>query len=202
VPYTAEKPTLARPSSELRTRITGWGVDLDPRDRPSIPKEKYDPAATGAHWHFPERQIAHYPRERSTEHRFLTPVFGTVCPPRGLSGLIRRYAYTFSEGRTAHWTLLVLADRVDVVESRVKDFFRLRPDIFVTEMGLGAEIKRHGLRSRIGKRRADLVHLPIDVLIFAATTAAFGAGMLAVARAITPRRKRLGILGRMLFPRP
>jgi hypothetical protein len=34
-----------------------------------------------------------WPRERSIEHEFLTPVFGTSTPPRGLSGVVRRYAY-------------------------------------------------------------------------------------------------------------
>ena len=35
--YSAEKPPLATPIEELRNRIPGWGVDLDPKDRPSVP---------------------------------------------------------------------------------------------------------------------------------------------------------------------
>ena len=27
-------------------RIPGWGADLDPEDRPSCPRERFDPAAT------------------------------------------------------------------------------------------------------------------------------------------------------------
>ena len=119
MPYIAEKPKLSRSIEELRNTIPGWGVDLNRKDRPAFPKENFAPLSTGAHWDFPERQIERWPRERSVEHKFLTPVFGTSCPPRGLSGLIRRYAYRFSEGRTAHWTLLMLADRVDVAEHRV-----------------------------------------------------------------------------------
>ena len=38
---------------------------------------------------------------------FVTPVFGTAQPLRGVSGAIRRYDYTFSEGRTADWLPLV-----------------------------------------------------------------------------------------------
>jgi hypothetical protein len=101
--YTAEHPPTPS-SEELRQRIPGRGADLDPKDRPSVPKEKFDPAATGAHWDFPERQPEKWPRERSIEHKFLTPVFGTATPPRGVSGAIRRFAYNrYSEGRTAHW---------------------------------------------------------------------------------------------------
>src|SRR4051794_10745129 len=124
MPYTAQKPDIALPSTQLRSTIVGWGADLDPKDRPAVPKERFNPGGTGAHWQFPERQIPHYRREKSTEHKSLTPVFGTSCPPRGLSGLIRRYAYTLSEGRAAHWTLLVFADRVDVIEGAIMGLLR------------------------------------------------------------------------------
>jgi hypothetical protein len=164
VPYTSEKPRLTTSIEDLKSRIVGWGVDLAPENRPAVPKEKYNPGGTGAHWELPERQIERYPRERSIEHAFLTPVFGTTCPPRGLSGLIRRYAYRFSEGRTLHWTLLMLADRVDVVENRVLSLAQGRPDNIITETGVLAEFRRHGVRSRLGKHRADLVHQPLDLL--------------------------------------
>ena len=44
MPYTAEKPPLAETSDQLRARIPGWGVDLDPKDRPAFPRERFDPA--------------------------------------------------------------------------------------------------------------------------------------------------------------
>jgi len=166
MPYTAEKPNHTPSAERLRSTIAGWGVDLDPANRPAVPKEQFDLAATGAHWDFPERQIERYPRERSVEHRFLTPVFGTSCPPRGMSGLIRRYAYRFSEGRMLHWTLLVLADRVDVAESRLLSLAQGRPDNTFRETGIRAELDRHGWSSRVGQRRADLVHQPIDAARF------------------------------------
>jgi hypothetical protein len=133
MPYTAEKPALTPPVSELRNQIPGWGVDLDRNDRPAVPKENFMPLETGAHWDFPVRQVERFPRERSTEHKFLTPVFGTVCPPKGLSGAIRRYAYTFGEGHFAHWFLLVGADRIDVVENRVRSLVAGVPDNAILE---------------------------------------------------------------------
>lgn len=167
--YTPEKPTLAPSSDELRARIPGWGVDLDPKDRPAVPKERFDPDLNGAHWRFPERQPEHRPRERSIEHKFLTPVFGTACPPKGLSGVIRRYAYRrYSEGRAAHWLLLLGADRVDAVESTLRSFLTAHPDNPITETGVLSEFTRHGLRSRLGQKRADLTHQPLDVVIVAA----------------------------------
>jgi hypothetical protein len=181
--YTAAKPKLAPDSEDLRRRIPGWGVDLNPQDRPAVPKEKFDPGATGAHWDFPDRQVPRWPREKSTEHQFLTPVFGTSCPPKGLSGAIRRFAYNYSEGRARHWLLLMLADRVDVLEHLVGDLFRGRPDNFIAEYGVRSEFTHNGLRSRIGQRRWDVRRIPLELVVFA------GVG-LAVAGMVARRRRR------------
>src|SRR5919206_4215189 len=167
--YTAEKPALVASSEELRARIPGWGVDLDPNDRPSVPRERFDPSMSGAHWDFPERQPEKWPRERSIEHKFVTPVFGTSCPPKGVSGLMRKYAYrSFSEARAAHWLILVAADRVDSLGSHLQSLLTLRPDNPITETGVLSEFTRHGIASRVGKKRADLAHQPLDVIIVAA----------------------------------
>ncbi|MEU1681303.1 hypothetical protein [Micromonospora zamorensis] len=184
MPYTADKPKLAESSDELRARIPGWGVDLDPKDRPSVPKERFDPTLNGAHWEFPERQPEKWPRERSIEHKFLTPVFGTSCPPKGLSGLIRRYSYrTYSEGRAAHWLLLLAADRVDAVESTFASFLSRHPDNPITETGVLSEFTHHGLPSRLRGTRVDRVHHLLDpVLVAAPWVLAAGVGYLALRR--------------------
>lgn len=180
--YTSEKPKIAPDTEELRRTIPGWGVDLDPADRPSYPKEKLEP--TGAHWDFPERQPERFPREKSTEHKFLTPVFGTAQPLKGVSGKIRRWAYTYSEGRLAHWLLLVAGDRVDVLENRIAALRRLRPDNPITETGVLGEFKNKAYRTRFGQHRADLKHLPIDLVMWAAPYAVIGAGIYLGAKAI------------------
>ena len=167
--YTPDKPKLAESSDDLRARIPGWGADLDPKDRPSVPQEVFDPDFSGAHWEFPERQPERWPRERSIEHKFLTPVFGTSCPPRGLSGVIRKYSYAkYSEGRAAHWLLLLAADRVDAVESTLRSLVTLHPDNPISETGVRAELSHHGLRSRLRRNRTDVVHHPLDPIIVAA----------------------------------
>lgn len=182
--YTAEKPKLVPPISELREKIPGWGVDLDPKNRPAVPKENFNPGATGAHWNFPERQPEGVQRERSNEHKFLTPVFGTTCPPRGLSGIIRRYAYTFSEARASHWILLMAADRVDVMENRAQALLAGRPDSRIAETGILSEFKRFGFKSRFGQHRADYKHQWIDALMFAAPYLAAAGAVYAVARRV------------------
>lgn len=195
MPYTAEGPRT--PSREqLRARIPGWGVDLDPKDRPSYPKEDVS-RASGAHWDFPERQVQRWPREKSPEHKFVTPVFGTSCPPKGLSGVIRRYAYRFGEGRARHWLLLIAADRIDVIESRFEAIAAGRPDNPIAESGIAAEIHHHGIQSRRGQQRADLVHQPIDYAIALAPYALLGFAAYKLVRHFAeqppPRRRRFAL---------
>jgi hypothetical protein len=161
--YLRDKRTPPPSREELRARIPGWGADLDPADRPSHPKLQY-PADTGAHWDFPERQPGGEGREHSVEHAFVTPVFGTAQPLSGLSGAIRRFAYArFSEGRLAHWMLLIVGDRVDAWGSHLRSFVSLRPDVPAT--GLRTEFTRGGLRSRRG--RSDVRHQLLDPIIVA-----------------------------------
>ncbi|MBE1877490.1 hypothetical protein [Myceligenerans pegani] len=163
MPYTADKPPLPETPEQLRARIPGWGADLDPADRPSYPREVQG-LETGAHWDLPEQQEERQPRERSIEHARLTPAFGTSVPLKGLSGVVRSYAYRrFSEGRAAHWLLLIAADRVDAVESHLTSFTTRRPDNPVTETGVLAEASHHPVRSRAG--RVDPRHQVLDPVI-------------------------------------
>lgn len=183
-PYVRDKRTPPPSREELRARIPGWGVDLDPADRPAYPKLQY-PADTGAHWDFPERQPENRPRERSVEHAFLTPVFGTAQPPKGLSGVVRKYAYArFSEGRLAHWLLLVAGDRIDAVEHRVRSLASTRPDVPAT--GLRSELGSGGLRSRRG--RSDARHHLIDPVVVAGPWLAAGGAVVVGVRRLARRR--------------
>ena len=166
--YTPHKPPVAETPDQLRARIPGWGADLDPKDRPSFPKLQFQEDLTGARWEFPERQPEKWPRERSIEHKFLTPVFGTAQPPTGVSGAIRKLSYRrYSEGRLAHWMLLILADRVDAWENHLKSFLTLRPDNPITETGVRGELTYHGMSSRFGRRRADVNHQWLDPVVVA-----------------------------------
>jgi hypothetical protein len=189
VAYTPDKPKLAESSDELRARIPGWGVDLDPADRPSVPKEQFDPTFSGAWWEFPERQPEKWPRERSIEHKFLTPVFGTSCPPHGVSGAMRKYAYKrYSEARAAHWLLLLAADRVDAAGSTARSFLTRRPDNLIAETGVLSELSHHPVASRTGENRADTRHQALDPIIVAAPWLVAAGATYALARTIMRRR--------------
>jgi hypothetical protein len=181
IAYVPDQPRMRETPEQVRARIPGWGADLDPADRPSHPKLKYDPESTGARWRFPDRQPGAEGRERSIEHAVVTPVFGTAQPLHGASGAIRRLAYRrFSEGRLAHWLLLITGDRVDAWGSHLRSFASLRPDNPVTETGVRSELSASGtMRSGRSDRRH---HLLDPVIVAGPWVAAAGAAVLGVRR--------------------
>lgn len=107
-------------AEQVHADIPGWGVDGDPRTRPGVPMLAKPEPRGGAHWKWPESQPApDFEVFKRAELDELTPTFGTAAPPRGLSGVLRRVAYGIPENRTRHVMLLLMADRVDVLESRL-----------------------------------------------------------------------------------
>lgn len=133
--------TSQRESLDLSDRIDGWGADLDPNDRPGVPRDKAPSVGVDALYPSIEQQIPRVKIHKSTEHGRMPPVFGTSAPPEWVSGLIRDYAYTFSEGRLKHWLLLMAADRVNMIEGLVKDLAHGHVPNIWKEMGLGSELK-------------------------------------------------------------
>ena len=100
-----------------RSQRMGWGADSSREDRPGVPQELDPPHPLGnAHWQSPEQQSAARPPSAIERHHELTPVYGTVNPPRALSGVIRRMAYRLPDYKRRRWLMLMLADRVDVIE--------------------------------------------------------------------------------------
>ncbi len=131
--------TSERRQVDHTARIAGWGSDVDPETRPGVPRDKA-PHIGAEHLYIDiTRQKPPHRIHKSTEHGQLTPVFGTSCPPKGLSGRIRDFAYRLSEGRPTRWMTLIFADRVDMVEGVLQDLARMRPPNVVREMGLQSE---------------------------------------------------------------
>lgn len=185
IAYVSDGSRKRTPSAdELRDRIPGWGADRDPADRPSGTRLRRDLPETGAHWDFPDRQPGGEGRERSIEHAFLTPVFGTAAPLHGASGLIRRFAYRYSEGRLAHWMLLVVGDRVDAAGAHARSLASGRPENTVRESGILAERGNHPLASRIKSTRTDVRHSWIDALLVAGPWVAGGLLVIRVVRRV------------------
>lgn len=133
--------TEQRTNLDLSKKIPGWGVDLDSRNRPGYPRDQARMLGPDQLYPNFEQQVPPFTIFKSTEHGKLTPVFGTSCPPSGLSGVVRSLAYKLSEGRIPHWLLLMTADRIDVVEGLLEDFMHLRIPNIPKEMGWKADFK-------------------------------------------------------------
>lgn len=114
--------------------VDGWGADLDPADRPMSQRELPSDVET-VRGEVEHRQTPTHPVFVSNEMPDLTPVFGTSCPPHGLSGRMRRLAFEYGEGTGRHWVTLLAADRVDMIESTLGALFRGAPDNIPAEKG-------------------------------------------------------------------
>jgi hypothetical protein len=132
-----------RPSRQELQHINGWGADLDRKNRPGVPMERTPPRFINQPEGDPVQQQEKVEVLVSTERPGITQVFGTVQPPSGLSGMIRRLAFKSSENDLRHWLLLLLADRVNVVEGVVDDLAHGHVPNVLGEMGIKAELKHN-----------------------------------------------------------
>jgi hypothetical protein len=102
-----------------------------------------DPAPDpGAHWERLAQQPGAPALAPGAGLRAATPVFGTAQPARGLSGAVRRLAYRVPQHRASRWLLLVLADRVDVLEHRLARGLWLAPAALALAAGYVAVSRR------------------------------------------------------------
>lgn len=124
-------------AASAATRADGWGIDADRNNDPTYPiRRRLDTAQERSGWTRPAQQPIDVEVLHSNERPDLTAVFGTSTPPSGLSGIIRRAAFAYSESSYLHWLPLVLADRINVVEGILDDVRRGRvPNAFAEAGG-------------------------------------------------------------------
>jgi hypothetical protein len=136
----ARTPALsARNTVVDPTTVPGWGVDASEDNNPTWPMRDHSQDQHEAlNWERPPLQTPEVEILQSVEHNRLPAVFGTPNPPRGLSGVLRRAAFEWSESRLPHWLLLMAADRVNVVEGLVDDLLRGHIPNLPKELGLPA----------------------------------------------------------------
>lgn len=108
------------------TAIAGWGSAIDTANDPTYPYRERDKDDHSGEWRRPTLQQSSVEVLQSIEHKRRPAVFGTTSPPRGLSGVIRRAAFRWSESNLMHWLLLMGADRVNTFEGIFEDIVRLR----------------------------------------------------------------------------
>ena len=128
----------ARPKRDM-SHIQGWGADLDHKNRPAVPMEHSPPRLEGAPIAPPVQQQERVEILVSPERPHITPLFGTGAPPKGLSGMLRRLAFKMTENDIRHFMLLLLADRINVVEGIGEDLMNGHVPNVLGEMGIKAE---------------------------------------------------------------
>lgn len=121
-------------------RLNGWGIDADPENDPAYPmKRRTGGDHAGYAWQRPPQQPATVEVLRSNERPSLSAVFGAATPPAGLSGMLRRFAFRYSESSYGHWLPLMLADRINVLEGIAGDLGSGRIPHLLAERGWRAE---------------------------------------------------------------
>jgi hypothetical protein len=131
-------------TNEHYEAIPGWGMDADPENEPTYPMKN---------WTGDDHQRLNYERAEqqpetveilmSLERPEITRVFGTSVPPSGISGMIRRYAFSHSEDRYRHWIPLILADRINMVEGILEDITKGHIPNIAKERGWKMEWKHN-----------------------------------------------------------
>lgn len=159
---------IDRKIADSNKNIIGWGIDADPDNNPTYPMKRY----TGAdhdrlNYDRPPQQPQTMEVLHSNERPGITRVFGTSVPPSGLSGVLRRYAFRFSEGSAGHWLTLLLADRINVVEGIIDDIAHGHVPNIIKERGWTAEWKYN--RQGVIKTAAISVVVASAIAIFLAS---------------------------------
>ncbi|MGZ8541011.1 MAG: hypothetical protein ACXWV6_10220 [Chitinophagaceae bacterium] len=117
--------------------VKGWGIDFNPEDEPTYPMKHY----TGddhkrLDYERPPLQELNTDEYHSNERPGMSAVFGVTVQPSGVSGMMRKKAFKYSENHYGHWLLLMAADRVNVVEGIIADIKRGHfPNIFLEKGG-------------------------------------------------------------------
>jgi hypothetical protein len=103
-------------------RPSYWGVDLDLSRRPGVPMMR-EPQPWPNTRYPPERQQGEPASPmHGRPNKELPPVFGTSTPLKGLSGVVRKLAYSLPDHKPSHWLLMLLGDRVDLWETRARRY--------------------------------------------------------------------------------
>lgn len=145
--------------------VKGWGIDADPENEPTYPIKKY----TGddhnrLNYEKAPQQEASVEVLHSNERPGLSAVFGTSTPPSGLSGIMRRQAFKYSENHYGHWLTLMMADRVNIIEGIIADIKRGHFPNFFAEKGGKVQWKYN--RKAMVTKVATIAVVSIAVLFY------------------------------------
>lgn len=154
-----------QPRNPDMSHIKGWGIDADPKNDPTYPmRNRATDGSQNAQWPRPDQQPETIEVLHSIERPSVSAVFGTSVPPSGLSGMIRRCAFKYSEGSFGHWLPLLFADRVDQVEGVIDDLSHGHLPNICAERGMKAQWQ-HDQRGVMNKLTVGLGLIAAAVVV-------------------------------------
>ncbi|MCD2323685.1 hypothetical protein LQ953_06600 [Sphingomonas sp. IC-56] len=137
LPVKTESPHLVDTAS-----ISGWAVDANPENDPTYPmRDQTQDHGLTRQWDRPPVQQPDVEILQSIEHIRQPAVVGTSTPPSGVSGMLRRTAFRWSESNWMHWLILMGADRINVVEGVIEDLAHAKIPNIPGEMGIRSELQ-------------------------------------------------------------
>lgn len=130
------------------------GTDLDVSRRPGY--QSYRPIGPWPNTRYPPVRQQGEPATplHGRPGKTMPPVFGTSCPPRGISGAIRRMAYGYPDHVARHWLMLLFADRVEATGPRVRRLLKFG----LPALAAGGIVGSRWKRQRSQKERARHPH--------------------------------------------
>lgn len=147
------------------SHIKGWAIDANNKNDPTFPiRQRFKGDGQGFKWTRPAQQKNVEGILQSNERKKLPGVFGTSVPAMGMSGCVRRYAFRFSEGQYRHWLLLLLADRINMVEGLAEDITRGKLPHCLDEGGFKAQLK-HNPANVATKAALGVVAVSVVILL-------------------------------------
>lgn len=127
-------------------RVPGWGSDADPSRRPGVPMNLRPSPRPGVHYDSPPKQKVTIEFLTRAGLDQLTHTYGTGPEPRGMSGYLKRLAYSYPDHMTRKWMFLLMSDRVDVIEGKLG---RATAPVLALGVGLGAFLLMKRLNSQV-----------------------------------------------------
>ncbi|MCG6116117.1 MAG: hypothetical protein MEQ84_13055 [Mesorhizobium sp.] len=144
--------------------VSGWGVDADTDNDPTYPyRERISEDQRTMNWERPTLQQFDVEILASVEHNRVPATNGSAYPPRGLSGMMRRQAFSYSESDWRHWLVLLAADRINMAEVLLWDLSRGRVPNIPQEMGIRAELRHN----KAGLAKKAVVVAGVSILLIA-----------------------------------
>ncbi len=133
--HAARRDVVLGPRDGVTARPAWADIDRDHARRPGVARRKHPRAWPHARFPLDPQVGESAVPNTGRPGRPVPPVFATATPLHGLSGAVRRFAFRYPDHKPRHWLLLMLGDRVELLETRVRTLWPALLSIAVAGLG-------------------------------------------------------------------